>query len=294
MASAAGTRSPAAVQHLALADQREPAVGQRREVAARSERAVLGHHRVEPGREQGEHRLGHHRPRARAPHGERAGAQEHHRPHHLALDRRPHPGRVRADQRALKLLAALRRDPGAGERAEPGRHAVDRLVRARETLDHGGALLHGGARLVREPRRHSVARDGHDVGRLDPVAGQLDRGRPHHGHSITSQRNSGACVWIGAIRRAAVATRSRRPRRVPRAPELAPRDRSSRRRVRRGARLSELGVDLPRRQPAGEETGQHALLRRAQAVDHDRCRGPSHHLGVLVPLQASCKTEQRL
>jgi hypothetical protein len=31
-----------------------------------------------------------------------------------------------------------------------------------------------------------MARDGYNVGPLDPVAGQLDRGRLHHGHSITS------------------------------------------------------------------------------------------------------------
>ena len=117
-------------QHLALADQREAAVGQRGEVAAGPERAVLGHHRVEPRRQQRQHRVGHHRPRSGAAHGQGAGAQEDHRAHHLPLHRRPHAGGVRADQRALQLLAALRRDPGAGERAEAGRDPVDRLVGA--------------------------------------------------------------------------------------------------------------------------------------------------------------------
>jgi hypothetical protein len=36
-----------------------------------------------------------------------------------------------------------------------------------------------------------VARDCHHIVRLDPVAGQLDRGRPHHGHSITSTHGVG-------------------------------------------------------------------------------------------------------
>jgi hypothetical protein len=53
-------------------------------------------------------------------------------------------------------------------------------------------------------------------------------------------------------------------------------------------------VNLPRREPAGKEAGEDTLLRRAQPVDHDWGRGPSHHLVVLVPRQASCKTERRL
>ena len=40
------------VAHLALADQGQRAVGQRREVAAGPERAVLGHDRREPGVQQ--------------------------------------------------------------------------------------------------------------------------------------------------------------------------------------------------------------------------------------------------
>jgi hypothetical protein len=53
-------------------------------------------------------------------------------------------------------------------------------------------------------------------------------------------------------------------------------------------------VNLPCGQPAGQEARQHTLLRRAQPVDHDWCRGPSHQLVVLVPREGSCKTEARL
>jgi hypothetical protein len=43
-----------------------------------------------------------------------------------------------------------------------------------------------------------VARDGHDVVRLDAVAGQLDRRRLHRGHSITSAAKLDvvAKVWV--------------------------------------------------------------------------------------------------
>ena len=134
-ASAAGRGSPVAVDDLPLADQRQRAVRERREVAARAERAVLGDDRRDAGVEQLEDRLGDLRPGARVPHGQRPRAQQHHRPHHLALDRRPHAGGVRADQRPLQLLAPLRRDRGVGQRAEPGRDAVDGLLAAGEPLD---------------------------------------------------------------------------------------------------------------------------------------------------------------
>ena len=98
-----------AVVDLALPEQRERAVGERREVAAGAERAVLRDDRREVRGEQCEQRLGHGRPRARAPHGQRAGAQQHHRPHHLALDRRrPCRRRASGSARAAARPAARR------------------------------------------------------------------------------------------------------------------------------------------------------------------------------------------
>ena len=67
-ACAAAHRRAARVGDLALADQHERAVRERREVAARAERAVLRHDRGDPGVEQREHRLGQQRPRAGAAH----------------------------------------------------------------------------------------------------------------------------------------------------------------------------------------------------------------------------------
>ena len=94
-------------QDLALSHQRQATVSERHEIPAGAERAMLGNHRVEPCRKQGEQRFGNDRARPGAAHRQRAGAEEHHRAHHLALDGRPHARRVRADQRTLKLLAAL-------------------------------------------------------------------------------------------------------------------------------------------------------------------------------------------
>ena len=78
-------------------------------------------------------------PSARAAHRERTRAQEHHRSHDLALHGRAHPGRVRDDQRPLQLEPALAGDRDRGERAEAGRHPVDRLVRRGVPPDDLGA-----------------------------------------------------------------------------------------------------------------------------------------------------------
>ena len=171
---AAASRRAARVGDLALADQHERAVRERREVAARAERPVLGHDRGDPGVEQREHRLGQQRPRAGAAHRERARAQQHHRPDDLGLDRRAHPGGVRAHERALQLLAALDGDRDVGERAEAGRDAVGRLLAAGQPLDDRRARLHRAPRLGRERHGLPVAGHGDDVLRRQSGAGQLD------------------------------------------------------------------------------------------------------------------------
>ena len=92
---------PVGARDLALADEREPAVRERGEIAAGSERPMLGHDRCEARVQQPGDRLGDDRPRAGQPRRERARAQEHHRSHDLALHRRAHAGGVRAQERAL-------------------------------------------------------------------------------------------------------------------------------------------------------------------------------------------------
>ena len=107
-ASAAGRSAPVGVAHLALADQRQRDVCQRRQVAGAAERAVLGHDRGDAGVEQGGQRRGGLGPDAGAAGGQRRQPQQHQRPHHLALDLRPAAGGVRADQRALQRGPPLR------------------------------------------------------------------------------------------------------------------------------------------------------------------------------------------
>jgi hypothetical protein len=168
------------VDDLALADQRERAVGQRREVARGAERAVLAHHRGDAGVEQREDRLGDDRPRARVAHRQGACAQQHHRAHDLALDRRAHPGRVRAHERALQLLAPAGGDDDVGQRAEPGRDAVRRLGRVEQPVDDPGAGRHDLPRGIRQRHPRARASDRDDILGLDRGPRQL-HGVAHRG-----------------------------------------------------------------------------------------------------------------
>ena len=95
--------------HVPLADHHQRTVGERRQVAARAERAVLGHDGRQAGVEQRQLLVDEQRAGARTAHRQAAGAQQEHRPHDLALDGLAHAGRVRADQGHLQLAGALAR-----------------------------------------------------------------------------------------------------------------------------------------------------------------------------------------
>ena len=95
-ASAAGRRLPSASQHLALADQRERGVRERREVAAtRPASRARGTTGVMPALSSASIVSATTGRAPEKPERQRPRAQEHHRPHHLALDRR-RPCRRRA------------------------------------------------------------------------------------------------------------------------------------------------------------------------------------------------------
>ncbi len=86
---------------LALTEEHERDVREGREVAAATERSVLGHPRRDAGSEQVEESVGEHRARPAPRHRERARPKEHHRPDHFRLDSLAEPSGVRPDQRGL-------------------------------------------------------------------------------------------------------------------------------------------------------------------------------------------------
>ena len=94
-----------------------------------------------------EHRLDEaKRPRldARGALGEAAELQRHHQPRRRDRGGFADAGRVRQDDVALKLREIGRLDAHAGEFAEAGVDAVDRLAAGEDPLDRGGARGHAG------------------------------------------------------------------------------------------------------------------------------------------------------
>jgi hypothetical protein len=180
--------APVGGLRLALADEDEGAVGERGEIAAGAERAVLGDDRGDPGVEQGDDLLGDQGPGARVAHRQRPRPQQHHRADDLALDRRSHAGRMRAQQRELELLAGGDRDRRRRQRAEPGRDTVGRLAARLDPGDDRGRPLHRLDRIGPEPDGGARAGDGDDLSRLHAAGAEDDlrlslrarRHRPEH------------------------------------------------------------------------------------------------------------------
>ncbi len=161
---------------VALAHQRQRAVGERGEVAGAAERAVLVHDRGDARVEEVGHGAGDLGPHAGVPGAHRLQAQEHQRPDDLALDPRAHSGGVRADDVALQLCAQLRADVPGGQGPEAGGDAVDGLRLGRQRVDDLARRGQGRHRLAGEFDPGAAARHGEYVGRGHP-------GRPHH-HSV--------------------------------------------------------------------------------------------------------------
>ena len=153
----------AADADFALAEQRQRAVRQRRQVAGAAERAVLAHHRGDPGVERGGVGLRHHGAHAGAAGAQRGQAQKHQSADDLLFHLRAGARGVGADQGDLQLGAHVLRDVLGGQRAEAGGDAVDRGRVCGEFLDAlagRGDLIQ--SRLV-DGDLGSVAGDGHNV-----------------------------------------------------------------------------------------------------------------------------------
>ena len=176
------------VAHRTLADQRERAMGERREVPGAPERAVLVHDRREVADEHprvGGRRL---RPHAGPAGGERGEAQEHQRADDLPLDLGAAAGRVAADQAALELRCACRWGCGAWR----GRRS---RWRRRSAAWVGGERVdrpRGCGRSPAAPRRQLdgrvVAGDGDDVSRVGAPTPIVTVGRVEHARHQTTAR----------------------------------------------------------------------------------------------------------
>ncbi|GAA3220975.1 hypothetical protein GCM10020256_27460 [Streptomyces thermocoprophilus] len=173
---AGGPHGPVGALGLALAHQRQRAVGERGQVAGAAEGAVL----VDDGGDPGVEQVGHGLRDLGADTGV-AGAdglqtQEHQRADDLPLDARAHAGGVRADDVALELGAQLLADVAGGQGAEAGGDAVDGVGLGRQRVHDLARGGQGRDRLLGQLDAGAVTRHRENVGRGHP-------GRPHH-HSV--------------------------------------------------------------------------------------------------------------
>ena len=235
-----GARQPLSVDPgLALADERQRQVGERREVARRPDRAAGGHVRDDAAVQALEQELDRLDPRARVALGKRVRAQQHRRADDLVGIGRADAARVAAQEAQLQLGRLLLGDRLRDEAAEPGVDAVGVLAGAEGgTLDECAGGAHLRPRLVGELGRVPLDRDGPDVPCAEVVAGEPDHGPLRH--RPPSLGRAGVAPERASGRARAGGARARRRRR------LRPRERGRRARSRRPPPRA----PLPRRRSA--------------------------------------------
>ena len=181
-----GRDVPAVELDLAATDQGQGQVGERGQVARRPERALLGHDRVDPGRQHLEQALDDDRPAAAVAQGQGVGPEQEHRPDDLDRERRPNSRGVAHQQVLLEPRGIGRGDEGGGQVAEAGGHAVDHLALGDEPFDHVAGFLDAGPGVAVELDRGAVAGDGLDIGDRQVRPGQDDG----VGHDVDGSRLS--------------------------------------------------------------------------------------------------------
>ena len=143
---------------LSLADHHQREVGQRRQVAGRTDAAARGHHGMHLVVEHADQQLHHLGAHAGQANRQGVGAQQQHGPHHLGGERLAHAGGVRPHQVALQLGGLGGLDPDVRQVPEAGGDAVGGASVGDQLLDHrprGAHPLHR-----RRVQLHLTARTG--------------------------------------------------------------------------------------------------------------------------------------
>ncbi len=185
-ASASAPGEPFALDpRLALADERQREMRQRRKVAGGADRATARHDRQDASVEEREEQLDGLDASARVPLRERVRAEEHRRADDLGRIRVADAARVGAEQPQLQLGGLLLRDRDGHEAAEAGVDAVGVLAApVRGALDELAGSAHPLPGLVGQLGAGSV--DGHspDVVNGQVVAREADRRPLRHDASL--------------------------------------------------------------------------------------------------------------
>ena len=147
---------------------------QRRQIAARSHRAFLGHHRNHVSLEHVHQQVQRGLANARVPASEDVGAQEHQRANLRHRKWRAGPGRVREDQVPLQLSQVRLRDRDFRQGAESGVDPVGGCVAGRDPVDESPGGPHPLASLGGDLDAGPSARHGAHLFQGEPVAGKND------------------------------------------------------------------------------------------------------------------------
>ena len=174
-----GATHPLVLEHrVALADQHEGGMGERCQVAGRSHAPVHRDDRMHAAIQKIEEQVDRLGPDARSPGCEGVRAQEQDRAGDVPRERVADAGRMAAQEVELQPGEIASFDPHLREIAEPGVHAVDRLVTVGELGDdlRGGADPLLGAAI--EGDRDVATRDVDDVRDREALA--VDAERRHY------------------------------------------------------------------------------------------------------------------
>jgi hypothetical protein len=143
----------AASAHLADAQQHGRHMGQRRQVAGGTDRALGRDARVDAGIDQLHQRLQHAPPHAGVAEREAVDLQDHDQAHEPVIEQRPGAGGMRQHEAALQLGHLIVGDARTRQRAEAGVDAVDGAALADHRLHGVGARFHRRPAAAIEPDR---------------------------------------------------------------------------------------------------------------------------------------------
>ncbi len=110
---------------------------QRRQIAGGADGALLRHHRIDFGVDEGHQRLKHSQADAGEAPRQRVDLEHHHQPHGSVIHVGADAGRVGEHDGALQFVQLLHRDAGVGQQAKAGVDAVHHAILLDHLGDHG-------------------------------------------------------------------------------------------------------------------------------------------------------------
>ncbi len=159
-----GGRHPHPSQdRLAFAQKAERQMGERGEIAARADGALLRNHRQQIRVQKGQKRLDHPGAHARVAAGKHMGPQEDQGAGRALGKGRADPGAVAPDQVELQSFELVRRNADVLEMSEAGVDAIDLIASGEDPLDHGMRLLDTPDGPGRQRHADTAARHGRDL-----------------------------------------------------------------------------------------------------------------------------------